>query len=79
MQEIRLDELNPELAFGFLFKDKDALSRWFASATEEAEKESSKCSKAITLLHGPALPTLGIPKEDASSEDGEEDDDWKLI
>ena len=79
MQEIRLDELNPELAFGFLFKDKDALSRWFASATEEAEKESSKCSKAITLLHGPALPTLGIPEEDASSEDGEEDDDWKLI
>ena len=79
MQKL-VEELNPECALGFLFKDKVSFVRWAAVHRTDAKAESSRSGAIFTVYEG-APPKKDFPSRSSNEgSDGEdEEDDWKVI
>lgn len=78
--EVTVEELNPECALGFLFKDKGSFVRWAAVHRTDAKAESSRSGAIFTVFEG-APPKKDFPSRSSNEgSDGEdEEDDWKVI
>ncbi len=79
--EMTVDELNPECALGFLFRNKEVFRRWAMANRVDALVESSRSEMVITVLPGfpSKLDLRSRSPSDEGAEGEDEEDGWKVL